>query len=291
METAACAESFQPEESGTGMSQPEIESVRAELEAFVSQAVPQYCSRLQLLIQNVAGCLDGQFNAQQAEGNPSLQFGDTTLFDSAQSSFKGGFTLRKQQIVKANMELRFKKYLRGQPLKSTIGTPAVYLVPQLQNSRNYCELALEELLEIMSWPRLNCVSVSKLADTLWQYLSQAIQELLYPARYAFPQSFHSSTVFDPALPPDLAVDFYVRDGAFVVSATTFSQCNQSSSKAEGTPGSAPQLVYKHNVVEVQEQIECVFQMNELDRAMKLLQTARQLCTHLKDQLSALNACT
>ena len=27
MEIAACAESFQPEESGTGMSQPEIESV------------------------------------------------------------------------------------------------------------------------------------------------------------------------------------------------------------------------------------------------------------------------
>jgi len=163
----------------------ETASSRLELEAFVAQSVPQYCQQLSYLLQNVTACLDGAFTATANQSDKSLQYGDTTLFDNDKVGFKGGFSLRKHQVVKANIEICFKKFNRGNPIKTSIGS-VPFTVPQLENARNFCELALEELEETMSWPELSFTCVSLLADNIWEFVKLAHQELCYPAKYIFP---------------------------------------------------------------------------------------------------------
>lgn len=257
--------------------------VRAELEAFVSQSVPKYCTRLKALLQNVTACLDGPFTATPNQSDQSLQYGDTTLFDNERSGFKGGFTARKQHVMKANMEIKFKKFNRGLTVKTSVGA-VPYIVPQVLNARNLCELALEELEETMSWPQLNFACVSQLAESLSDLLRQTQQEFSYPAKYVFPHSFHSSTVFQPQLPADVVIEFFLRHGRFVVCATGFAQVQQNKA-------ASPQLVHKHSLVEIQEQIECVYAMDELQAAVQLVDSACTICTHLRDQISALRAST
>ena len=50
------------------------------------------------------------------------------------------------------------------------------------------------------------------------------------------------------------------------------------------------MVHKHKVVQIDEQIECIYQMDELEQATQLIESAQTMCTHLRDQLSALRAC-
>ena len=49
------------------------------------------------------------------------------------------------------------------------------------------------------------------------------------------------------------------------------------------------MVHKHNVVQIDEQIESVYLMDELEQATQLIESAQTICTHLRDQLSALRA--
>eukprot|EP00658_Telonema_sp_P-2_P011468 TRINITY_DN14379_c0_g1_i4.p1 TRINITY_DN14379_c0_g1~~TRINITY_DN14379_c0_g1_i4.p1 ORF type:complete len:203 (+),score=48.58 TRINITY_DN14379_c0_g1_i4:77-685(+) len=158
---------------------------------------------------------------------------------------------------------------------------------QLQNARQLCEFALEQMEETMSWPSLSFGCVSQLADRVWDLLRQVKQEFVYPAKYMFPNSFQSNTVFGADFPTDVVVDLFLRHGQLVVMATGFLQARGSSSPSKAST----QLVHKHTRVEVQEQLECVYAMEELEQAMLIIDSGFAICTHLRDQLAALRACT
>lgn len=221
--------------------------------------------------------------------------GDRAMFDVKQQGVRGTFGIANF-CVTAEMQITLKKYNRGASFNLAVGTAEHrYLVPQLQSSSNFCELAMEEMEDLCNDP-IDMRHASRMVDTIWDYVRQARGELRHPSRSIFPRSCHPSVVFCPELPPDLALDFSVQDGLLIVTLlalTTAIKPNQSGgNESDGAmEGFAvgQTMYYKGAWVEVLEFVEHTYQMKQLDSALDSIEHVWHSCNQLRDHFASFNA--
>jgi len=216
------------------------------------------------------------------------------MFDQKQKRLAGTFGV-SGHIVTADVNVTMRRLNRGTPIQLGIGQGnRPYLVPELQTASNLCELALEELEELGE-EGASMHSAGRVLDTAWDYLRQARDELSLQSKSCFPRSTGPKVgVFSPPLPPELVLEFSVRDAEFVVSAFAIVPVQKPNptpkSDEYGWTDVGPamgQIVYYDGAwVEVQESVEHRYEMRELNVAADAIERAWHTIGQLRDHLLA-----
>ncbi|ORY02220.1 hypothetical protein K493DRAFT_312125 [Basidiobolus meristosporus CBS 931.73] len=153
------------------------------------------------------------------------------LSSTNSDALKGFVKISGFQLRRADLQIRLPGFNKGHLFQCSLQPTKPYTLEQIQTSYNYLELAWEEL-EFGRFPRYkdavknHLESILDLINKGIESLNRLDEEKLFPNRVCDPK------MFQPELPSDIVVQFYIKGSAVVANALII-QLHQSMPSSTG----------------------------------------------------------
>ncbi|KAK9703249.1 hypothetical protein K7432_010836 [Basidiobolus ranarum] len=209
------------------------------------------------------------------------------LSSTNSDALKGFVKISGFQLRRADLQIKLPGFNKGHLFQSSLQPTKPYTLEQIQTSHNYLELAWEEL-EFGRFPRYKD-AVKNHLESILNFINRGIESLhKVDEEKLFPNKVCDPKMFQPELPSDLIVQFYVKGSAIVANALTI-QLHQNMPTSSGIlrkKNTHKINQYKGMYAEITGEIAVETHCPSLAAALSGLTQAAIACQQLLAKLSA-----
>jgi len=211
---------------------------------------------------------------------------------SKDDSVSGAFTLKGTSIVEADIIIRYSYEKKPSTHTATITGAQPYRLTQLQDSIHYITAASDELANLQPH-NTDVLYHLEVIQTILNNVLKSKQAIVIPTKECFPTVVFPTTVFTPALPPEIVLEFSLLNKRMNVRGYQLFISTKPKSPAPTPTGSHAMLFrsfkYRSKFLEVVNHTSVDIEIPVFEAYFAALNQVHICCQGILDKLLVLNA--
>jgi len=228
---------------------------------------------------------------------PSFSDESDLIFMRDEEAFKGHIRIEGWHIVEAELVVKSQKWNKAVPFKTQIHPHTPLKLVQIHNAFNYLKLALSSVYELeLAIRSSDCELLAMISKKISESLQFAMQELINQSKNVFPkETLNSTLVFQPPLPPDLVIEFTLKEKKLIatvhclhaISYTPPKPNEKTEIQLNTSPVGLIHQYKRHGTtywVEVVDFVESLCPTNNFNEIYALIDTTYKLLADFRDKI-------